>query len=344
MPTIVAYTAQSPRPTCSIAFAVHRVAHAAGIELDADDLCSALALPWLFCAAKDDIPAGDGPFLARDMFLIPTAHALGMAVREIHPPAAAHDLHRRHEFRQHFQASYAPIVARALENGQSVLAWRGWPGDAERCWGLVTDICDEGVGLSGSVLLSALEEEHATRSVLENPPVQVYVIEHVDPTPPTPDELAKLMLGNCRALFNDQCGADYGVSTGPNGFRSLLADLDGATGNRGVGSVNSSDGADHLAMFVHDLEIGLGSMRRYLANARGSGADSMGELLRHSEKLHSALANISCPVDDSNAQPMDQSDSAVRDAVTQAVALSEAMRDSLQSPPLSSAMQKPNLP
>ena len=138
-------------PSFSLTFALRCVASAGRCNLDADDLHAALGLPLMVCAPRNEPDARIWPAYARDVFLIEAARAFGMTLRGIHPPQAARGLERVREFEQHFDASYRPLIARALENGQPVLAWQGWGGDFDYFWGIIERGCDNGVGFTGTV-------------------------------------------------------------------------------------------------------------------------------------------------------------------------------------------------
>lgn len=286
--TTTAGSTRESQPTWSLAFALRHVLRAAGGKTEVDELGAALALPWLFCAPKQWPPGCEGSLVARDMFLVPVARAFGMTLREIHPPAASRGLHGRGEFLQHFKASYHPLVARALEHGQAVLAWRGWGGNVEACWGVVTDTCTEGVGLVGVVETMALPDLPARRVVLASPPMQVHVVERVNPASPSARALIEMVLEHCRRIFDNEAGDDFGVVTGPAAFRSLAARLDQATGTDSSSTL-AKECARQITLFVRDLDWGLGVFRRLLDQATPERGMVLAELLRLSEQLASAL-------------------------------------------------------
>ena len=108
-------------PSFSLTLALRSVAESAGYDVDADDLHAVLGLSMVACAAPGDMELGNWPLYARDAFLVDTARVFGMTVRPIHPPEAARGLGGAAEFAQHFDASYRPLIARALEHDQPVL-------------------------------------------------------------------------------------------------------------------------------------------------------------------------------------------------------------------------------
>ena len=105
-----------------------------------------------------------------------------MQIREVHPPEAARGLEDAAEFEQHFDASYRPLILRAMENGQFVLAWRGWLGERELSWGWIRAACDEGMGFRGSTIWSEAELNPLRADLLVRPAVQLYIVERIERT------------------------------------------------------------------------------------------------------------------------------------------------------------------
>ncbi len=196
-------------------FALQAVAHGAGYSIDFDDLNAALGASWMFCAVPGEDDPGNWPMYARDAFLVEAGLLFGMTIRPVHPPQAARGLALTPQFDQHFDASYRPLVHRALENHQSVLAWRGWPGDRRLMWGLIEAPCDDGVGFCGSIYTCPDEPE---KGALERPPVQLYVVETVTPTQPSSNELWQLARTHGRLILNNELIDRFGVVTGPDAF------------------------------------------------------------------------------------------------------------------------------
>ncbi|UCC31209.1 MAG: hypothetical protein JSU86_02815, partial [Phycisphaerales bacterium] len=119
----------SSDPGMSLTFALQALAHDAGYEINLDDLNAALGLPWMTPAVPRERDLACWPMYARDAFLAEAGRLFGMNIRDIHPPEAARGLNGFPEFQQHFDASYRPLILKALEHNQAVLAWQGWPGD-----------------------------------------------------------------------------------------------------------------------------------------------------------------------------------------------------------------------
>lgn len=199
----------------SLPLAVRAAVRAAAGDVDFDDLCSAMGLPFLFTAAPEEPDLSRWLMYGRDAFLIPAGRLFGLAIRELHPPAAARGLDRAAEFRQHFDASYRPLIQRALEHGQAVLAWRGWPAPFDLHWGVITAACDEGVGVRGRVYVSP----HTSRDlILESPAVQCYVVESMAPGPPPREEVFKVALRHAHAICRTDLSKTLNFLTGERAF------------------------------------------------------------------------------------------------------------------------------
>ena len=203
----------------SLTFALQAVARRAGYAVDFDDLHAVLGLSWLFCAVRDEDHPCRWPLYARDAFVIEAARRFGLTLRELHPPQAAHGLRLAPEFDQHFDASYRPIIHHALEHRQPVLAWQGWSGNAGLLWGLIEQACQEGVGFHGRVYSS---ESRAEELLLVEPPVQLYVIETVTPTQPSPDDLWEAAQAHARLILENKLIERFGIETGPGAFDTWI--------------------------------------------------------------------------------------------------------------------------
>ncbi len=137
------------------------------------DLLTALGLGPLLCAHERE-PLGWWWTVARDARLGPVAEALGLRLRELHPPEAAIEYEPTPEYTQHFRDSYMPLIEQALAHGQVVLLWGGWPAPRERLWGLVTT--------RRSGMLVGLTLWHNGQPMpLISAARQVYIVEGVEP-------------------------------------------------------------------------------------------------------------------------------------------------------------------
>jgi hypothetical protein len=161
----------------SLAVSLRAVLASLNADHPYDELVATLGLGAATVATADD-SLGWWCTYARDASLVETAKLYGLRLRELHPAEAAQGLSRSAEYAQHFRDSYVPLIARALEHDQLVLAWRGWPEPCDRLWGVITDIRDE--QLSGHTLW------HDGQSLaFTGPAHQVYVVEEF--CPPAPD-------------------------------------------------------------------------------------------------------------------------------------------------------------
>jgi hypothetical protein len=168
----------------SLTLAVSALLRWAGADVQYRSLNAAMALSLRTTAVRGKTCLGWWSTHASDRFLPQAADMFGIRIRELHPPEASTGLADRSQFAQHFEASYAPLIRRALENQQPVLAWQGWPDARASLWGIITGISDDGVGFSGTTMWS-----RGQRVPLVLPPVQVYVVEDIHPKRPAADEL-----------------------------------------------------------------------------------------------------------------------------------------------------------
>ena len=224
----------APDHSWSLTLALRSIAHRAGYEIALDDLHAALGLSLLVCAVPTERSLAYWSMYARDVFLTPAARAFGITLRAVHPPEAARGLDRADEFRQHFDASYRPLIERALENSQPVLTWQGWPGDHGNAWGIITRRCDDGVGFGGTIISSPSPRAFAhakacapdsAEFTLTKPPLQLYVAERVTPTAPSSQELLTLALDHALSVLNNEPGSAFGVVMGPAAFDEWIARL-----------------------------------------------------------------------------------------------------------------------
>jgi hypothetical protein len=143
-----------------------------------NDVLMALGSSLAFCVSQspnDEIPTAAD---CHDFALVEAAELFGIRVRDLHPPRARAGLSESVEFTDHFADSYFPLIQRALQNNQQVLAFRGWEGRAAQCWGVI-DCCDDrGQQLTGRVpgIDGSLR--------LSEPALQCYVVESIKPVQP----------------------------------------------------------------------------------------------------------------------------------------------------------------
>lgn len=167
-------TGTTVRPAESLTFAVRAIARAAGIEIGHAALNDALG--YLPPALGGDA----GSMYGRDARLVEAGKNFGMQIRGVHPPEAARGLEDAPEFEQHFDLSYRPLILRALENGQHVLAWRGWAGGRELSWGWIRTAGTDGIGFRGATIWSEAELKTLRDDLLTKPAIQLYIVERIE--------------------------------------------------------------------------------------------------------------------------------------------------------------------
>ncbi len=195
--------------------------------IDLDDLHACLGLSLLVCASESEPNVGMWPLLARDLFLEESCHVFGINTRALHPPESAVGLEKAEEFEQHFDASYRPLIHRALENRQAVIAWRAWSGQFENTWGTIDGSHDEGAGFVGTPHPAASPSHR--QLVCDRPPTQVYTIESVSPQQPKASELFELTVAHAQAGLRGDMPTQMGITTGPSAFDVWLDKLTGLT-------------------------------------------------------------------------------------------------------------------
>ncbi len=233
-------------PCLSLPYALCAVAHTAGLNVDLYDLCAAMGLSFMPTSVRGEPSTDKWRMYARDAFLIPAGRLFGMTIREIHPPEAAQGIAELPEFKQHFDASYRPLIERALEHDQPVLAWQGWPGEWALHWGVITETCADGIGFAGWVpgttgLEPGIEVPSSGESLscrdrntsasgsrstearrpdvkLERPPVQIYVVESIAPCKPDPQELQDMTIAHAGVVLGNGLADRFGVTTGPGAY------------------------------------------------------------------------------------------------------------------------------
>lgn len=216
-------------PSFSLPSALCTIARRAGYDIEPDILLAALGVWWTAVAVPSEPDLARWPMYARDAFAVEAARLFGITLRPLHPPEAARGLSDAAEFVQHFDASYRPLILRALENNQPVLAWRGWSGShpagmIDLMWGIVERSCEEGIGVEGTLFPSTIDRS-AENTTLCRPPIQVYVAETVTPTQPDQDELLDTALSHARLVLYNKLEDRFGVLTGPQAYDTWIQRL-----------------------------------------------------------------------------------------------------------------------
>lgn len=207
----------------SLTLALEALLRWAGGNVRYRSLNASLALSLRTTAVRRDVCLGTWSTFGCDAFLEETAAAFGVRLRALHPPEAAVGLSDNAEFGQHFDASYAPLIRRALENNQPVLAWRGWPDVRAAFWGIITQTSDQGVGFAGTTMWS-----HGQSVPLPAPPIQLYVVEECMPREPDDAELLRQALCRFENTLCNRLSGDPNVVTGPGAHDVWLSRLSGA--------------------------------------------------------------------------------------------------------------------
>ena len=168
----------------SIVLALQGIIGVAGGRADDDDLMAALGVSFMLTVVPE-LPCARWPAHGRDAFLEEAGGLFGLRFRNLHPPGAAVGLQQSVEFAQHFEASYKPLIAAAIANGEPVLAWMGWDSPCADQWGVITRY-DEATGeLFGVTPFGTADEVKLT-----GPAYQVYVLEASTTADPSPSQLA----------------------------------------------------------------------------------------------------------------------------------------------------------
>ncbi|MCG3126904.1 MAG: hypothetical protein CHACPFDD_01759 [Phycisphaerae bacterium] len=151
-------------------------------------------------ASEQDVQTWTG--LGRHVQLAPACDLLGVRLRGLHPDWAARGLGTSAEFAAHFRDSYAPLIRRAIQHGQAVLAWRGWEGEPRPEWGLIESS-------EGDLFLGRGAADGAERRLI-GPAHLVYVVEAVEPRdePPCAQRRLDFAVRSARRFWNDEPAED----------------------------------------------------------------------------------------------------------------------------------------
>lgn len=200
-----------PAADCeSLAAALAAVLSERGADVSPEQVGFELGLGLAMVAAGDR-SVREWRHLARDAALVETAALHGLRLRDMHPPEAAVGLESSAEFPQHFEDSYAPLIRRALENGQLVLAWGGWPSPAEYDWGVIH--AQRGADRFGFVSGCG---PHEVRHAGSSP--QVYVVEAYEPRVPSAGETFNHAVRAALRFRDGSLAASHGVLSGGEAY------------------------------------------------------------------------------------------------------------------------------
>ncbi len=179
-----------------------------GRAVEYDDLTAATGLAFHGGAGRPDGAAPGGEWAGRDWNLLAAARRFGIELRPLHPPGAARGLRDAPEFEKHFADSYAPLIRQALDHGQAVLAWQGWPAPQTWQWGVVTREVTGGLGFAGSTPGGGGEV------TLIEPIVQTYVVESLAGDVEPLRTLTQAALEAADRVVHDRLAPEFGVVTG----------------------------------------------------------------------------------------------------------------------------------
>ncbi|NOT01259.1 MAG: hypothetical protein HOP29_11595 [Phycisphaerales bacterium] len=198
--TLVVHDA--PSQFSSLTHSLFALLRGSGIDASYDDLHAALGLSFRMVAAPPPTCPAQWFTYGEDLYLEDTAALYGVQLRPLHPRAAAAGLDDYDAYRQHFLASYVPLIRTALAHDQAVLAWRGWPDAGANDWGIVTTHHHFGMELAGTTVSA-----HGHVVPLLDPPHQCYVVEQVDPRQLRPLDILSITVA--RAI---ECSSSSGES------------------------------------------------------------------------------------------------------------------------------------
>lgn len=179
----------------SLALALRAAIEAASGEIDYDTLCATLGVSFAAVSVSAESAPGWWMTYGRDAFVEPVAELFGLRLRNLQPPDVGLEMTQAVEFPQHFEASYKPLVQRAIENGQPVLAWQGWPGVSGLFWGVIARAQAETLG--GTTLWA-----EGPRVTMTGPAMQCYVVEDFARREPTPLQVLKTAMQHADAYMN----------------------------------------------------------------------------------------------------------------------------------------------
>lgn len=199
---------EGPSHNESLAVCLRALLAAWRVDRSYEELVARLGLGGVLVAARRE-PLGSWGFFGRDTRLLEVAARLGLHLRPLHPPEAAVGLTGSPEFLTHFRDSYVPLIERALEHKQPVLAWCGWPPQRERLWGVITR-------RQGGMLVGYSLWHNGQTLPLTGAAHQVYVVEGFEAPAPAdpPDALFDESAAQAVASWDGRWARQPGVITG----------------------------------------------------------------------------------------------------------------------------------
>jgi hypothetical protein len=246
----------------SLALSLVSLLRWAGGNVHHRDVNAALGLSLRTVAVRGAVSPGWWPTYGSDRFLVEAAAMWGVRLRPLHPPEAAVGLDQSEAFDQHFEASYSPLIRDALEHGQPVLAWQGWPDARASLWGIITQSSPEGLGFSGTTMWSRGQDVPLVR-----PALQLYVVEEIDLRRPSHEELFQAAVGRFRVLLQEPQAVDPNVVLGSAAYDLWLEHLE-----HPVDGVSDDDGRGHVhyaRCLTADRSAGIRFFRHYRDGSEG---------------------------------------------------------------------------
>ncbi len=272
----------------SLAICLQGVAESVRGQIDYDDLCSALGLSMTTVSAGSIDAPGWWMTCGRDLLVEPVAELFGIRLRNLHPPGMGVELYGADEFEQHFEASYEPLIARAIENGQPVLAWRGWPDLGAYHWGVITGVDDQ--GFTGRTIWRGGQIDR-----LVEPTYQCYVVEECEPVAPPLERLFKSTVRAANVYINQAPfapltggGGPLRLVTGPAAYDAWelwiehLADAEAATA--------WTEHRQHAEFITASRRSAIAFLKKYASVAGPDRRDVLAEMVAHCEAVVEQLA------------------------------------------------------
>ncbi len=208
-------------PSLSLSFLFEEVLREYGLKVGIEEIHASLGLAVRACADRR-IPNPDWwASLGTDRALIDAGRMFGLTIRDLHPGNAACALEHADAFAQHFDASYSPLIERALEHDQPVWAWCATddvPGHP-RVWRRLIARCKGGVGFKARYAVFSDSDDSAERaSRLTRPPTQCYIVEKANPSAPSHDELIAGFRKCSLRMLSVSDAPDLGCEHGPASY------------------------------------------------------------------------------------------------------------------------------
>ena len=283
----------------SLPACLEAILRAAGSQVDYRSIHAALGLSFWIAAPRRKRCLGCWMSEGHDALLVDACRLFGVRLRELHPPEAAIGLEDSPEFRQHFEASYRPLMEIALGHRQPSLVRRGWPDPCGNLWGIVTQRREDGLGFAG-----VSPGGGDAPAPLTLPAVQVYVVEEIRPRAVAPREILRHVAQTARRVQTNQLDPRLGLLTGSAAYDAWLEQLkhDSVCPSCAqVGGACHERMADHVARNRETARELLAELKKLLPESRGmieareSGCHGVIEALRRARARGTSPENIDSP-------------------------------------------------